>query len=804
MKFFQDFRYDEQQNIVKRTPPPRWIRILKQAWQQEKDYTNLFGDHPDGRFLRHHYRDMPVLDTSHSSILHPFYRTSQTIPVRDLKSDPCSVIKFKYDLPLKKIDPDILTSAVASEPKVNRKTLVNLINHLHFINGQVSIHVQDKMTGEAFLQQGEPGPYLDDKVTIKFTESGSFDVNRHIPRHLVIDHRKSLVIFPMDVKFVNEELIVVSIPDKAYSYSKRQAVRHTCEGVNAEIVQGQVKIHGVLEDINASNLRIDLHGTDDFNPAYPLFLKLSQCNHAHFMGECRVVRSDHAGSYIILQPVHHNCPVLKSRKYASDRVRITPQPMIHFTHPLCGLALQYKVEDISASGFSVIVPDNESLMIPGMIIPQITIQLPGMLSHLQCTAQVIYRHQQKNHLVKYGLYILDMPLHDQRRLFDAVSKTIDPHVNVTGRVNMDSLWELFFDSGFIYPDKYGIISPHTETLKETYRKLYEEGQDIFTHLTYQEQGRIFGHISMIKAYEDSWIIHHLAARPMRGKRTGLMTLNHFINYLDCLYRLPVSSKNMRYNFCYFRPENKFSDYYFGGVCKIFNHRSTCSVDLFGYMAMSVEFKNDMLPVDWSMDYFSKGDLIHLRDFYNKTGGGMMLDAFALESRAAESEKIAGTVLGKPFQDNNIQRLYNKVGLQRQSKVYSLRHKGLVKAVLMVDSSDLGINMSELLNSIKIIIIDRTVPWSVLQDAVNRAGKVYGTETIMSLIYPYEYLGQHGIECKKRYYLWVLNTNLDSEAMDIIKERARINPRKFITETFIKNFISKRWGKVQQKISIKHE
>jgi len=64
-------------------------------------------------------------------------------------------------------------------------------------------------------------------------------------------------------------------------------------------------------------------------------------------------------------------------------------------------------------------------------------------------------------------------------------------------------------------------------------------------------------MSMVKAYENSWIIHHLAARPMRGVRTGLKTLIHFVNYIDCLYRLPVSSKKMRYNFCYYRPENNF-------------------------------------------------------------------------------------------------------------------------------------------------------------------------------------------------------------------------------------------------------
>jgi hypothetical protein len=518
------------------------------------------------------------------------------------------------------------------------------------------------------------------------------------------------------------------------------------------------------------------------------------------MGECRMVRSDKEGSYIILQPIHNNRPVLSSRKYASERVRITPHPIINFIHPLCGLAVQSKVDDITTSGFSVTVPNKESILIPGMIIPQLTLQLPGMLSHLNCAVQVIYRLKQDKDSVRYGFYIMDMSLNEQKRLFDAVNKAADPHVNLTGKVNMDSLWELFFDSGFIYPDKYGIISSYAAVLKETYRILYEEGQDIFTHLTYQDQGQVYGHMSMVKAYENSWIIHHLAARPMRGKRTGLKTLNYYINYLDSLYRLPVSSKTMRYNFCYYRPENTFSDYYFGGVCKIFKSREICSMDLFGYMPMSIETKVISLPDQWSIENFSKDDLMLMREYYNGIGGGMMLDAYALECRASENE-LSGNVSNVSVDSNrnNIMGMYSKIGLTRQSKVYSVRHHGIIKAALIVDTSDLGVNMSELLNSIKILIIDNTIPWSILQDAVSIVGRVYGSKTIMVLIYPFNYLKEHGVDCKKRYNLWVLNTNLNSPEMDIIKDRAKITKRKFITEKFVKELARNRVKRLLTKI-----
>jgi hypothetical protein len=803
MKLFQDFRHDGQQNVIKRTPPLSLVSLLKKAWLPEENYANIFGK-SENNYMQSGGDHISTADTTYPSFLRPFQLAFQTMTDSNRERSSHRTINLKYDLPLKKIDPRIVASAMANAPKVHQKTLINLINHLHFTNEQISIHIQDKITREEFLQQGELGPCLDDKVTIRFADPGAIDLNRHTPLNLVIDNRKSLIVFPVDLLSVNQASIVIKLPFMAHSYSKRQAVRHTCEGVDAEIVQGQLNIHGVLEDINPHDLRVCLNIPGDINPANPLFLKLSQDNQTHFMGECQMVRGDNEGSYIILQPIHSNRPVLKTSRFPNERVRIMPQPVIHFIHPLCGLAVQSKVDDISTSGFSVTVPDNESLLIPGLIIPQMTLQLPGMLHHLNCAAQVIYRQRQKKNLARYGFYILDMPLHDQRRLFDAVSKVVDPHVNMTGRVNMDSLWELFFDSGFIYPDKYGIISQYTKKLKETYRKLYEEGQDIFTHLTYQDQGQVYGHMSMVKAYEDSWIIHHLAARPMGGVRTGLKTLIHFVNYIDCVYRLPVSSKTMRYNFCYYRPENKFSDYYFGGIFQTLKRRERCSMDLFAYMSMSVKSKTSILPDDWSMERFSKDDLMIIRNHYNGLGGGMMLDAFALECRAAENDELSGKVSSTPVNSNhsNITSMYNKIGLKRESKVFSVRQNGKIKAALIVDTSDLGVNMSELLNSIKVIVVDNTIPWLILKDAVSIVGKVYDSDPIMVLIFPFNYLEQQGVECKKKYNFWVINTNLDAHEKNVVKEHVNIAKRKFIKEKFIKELSLYRLKRLLEKVENK--
>lgn len=793
MKFFQGFRHDVRQNVIKRTPPLRLIRAITNAWRSKDDYANIFKSDlnpfigPDN--------DTASLEMERPSIPPQFHLVLHGESNNTEDHSDARALKCKYDLPFKKIDPRIIASVLATAPKVNKKVLINLINHLHFTKERVSIHIQDRKTGEEFLRQGEPGPYLNDNVTIRFVDPFTLNTDTYVLLNLIIDNRKSLIVIPINLQSVCRESIVLRLPDLAYLYSKRQAGRHTCEGVAAEIVQGQFNMPGILEDINPLDLRVRVGNPENINPDHPLFLKLSRNDQAYFMDKCRMVRSDYEGSYVILQPIYSNHPVLLPRKYPNARVRIMPPPIIHFVHPLCGFAVQSEMDDISASGFSITVPNNESLLFPGMIIPQMSIQLPGMLNSLNCTAQVVYRRAQKKNTTRYGFYILDMSLHNQRRLFDAVSKVIDPHVNMTGRVNMDSLWELFFDSGFIYPDKYGIISPYTAMLKRTYRKLYEEGQDIFTHLTYQDQGHVYGHMSMVKAYENSWIIHHLAARPMRGVRTGLQTLNHFVNYIDCLYNLPVPSKTMRFNFCYYRPENTFSDYYFGGIYRTVKRRKICSMDLFGYMPMSVKGGDIAFPDHWSLDDFSGEDLNRMREYFSSAGGGLMLDAFALECRATENDAGNASGMTGYAGRRNINAMYNKIGLTRDSKVYSIRHQGIIKAALIVDTSDLGVNMSELLNSIKVIVIDNTLPWTILKDAVSSMGKIYGSDTIMVLIYPFEYLGQQGVECKKRYNFWVLSTILSQKDKDIIKGHIQIAKRKFIAEKFIRELTINRVKKL---------
>lgn len=707
--------------------------------------------------------------------------------------DAAGLVDLQVQSPMRMIDSHVIESSISSKTKIKKKNLINMINHLHFIGDSISVHIQDETNQGGFLLQAKPGPYRDGKVVLRFDSMNMFDSERHKPLHMIIDQSNALILFPLTMESMTMDSITIKLPEMAYVYGKRKIRRSSCIGVSANIIQGQFQTDGVLENFNPNGLRIGFHRSFPIpNPNQPVLLQLRKGSTLIFSGECQILRSDRTLSSIVFKPIKYIYPELNQCNHTNPRVRLTPLPQIIYEHPLCQKTLQHEIDDISGSGFAAVLQEKESLLIPGMIIPQVILKISeGM--NLHCTTKVIYSRRLSKGMKKYGFYILDMPLNDQRHLFDVVSKATDQHFNITGKIDMDSLWELFFYSGFIYPEKFGPISFYSEKLKATYKRLYEEGQDIFTPLTYLDNGKVYAHVSAIKAYEGSWLAHHAAARPMSGKQTGLKLINHAINYVDCLYRLPSSSSGLRYQIYYFQPKNKFTDFFFGDVARQLNNPEIWSINDFAYMNFDIHQTEKALPADWNLDYFSQEDLSILEKHYTSIGGRLMLNGFACAKRVSERangadiEFIRANIDMNRIQESSIEAIYKHCGLMRKSDLYALKEKNVLKAAILVDRSDLGINMSELLNSIKVLVIDTSLPWPILQEAVNTLGRVYNTNMIQVLTFPIAYLQKQGIAYTKSYRLCVMDTHFYEHYRDLLIERVKIKKSKFIFK-FIKHSI----------------
>jgi len=339
-----------------------------------------------------------------------------------------------------------------------------------------------------------------------------------------------------------------------------------------------------------------------------------------------------------------------------------------------------------------------------------------------------------------------------------LTSAMDPHAYVSTDVDMDALWEFFFETGFIYPKKYRLIQPQRSQFKETYKKLYQDNPEIARHFTYQRNGRIFGHISMVRAYERAWMIHHHAAKAMENKRTGFMVLKQIMHYLNDMHRLP--SACMDYTICYFRPENKFPDRVFGGFAREHNNPRGCSLDLFGYLPYTPLSLGTKLPEGWTLSLSSDRDLWEFEHFYMSHSGGLLLDAMGLRHTDAG--------------EHSVEEIYRNLGLTRTWQTYSLKSNGRLHALLVVNHSDLGFNLSELLNGIKVLVANpKALPWSVLSTAISQFTGEFEMERVPVLFYPVSYVEDNEIPFEKHYQMWVLNVQHGNEYLEYMQKKFRI-------------------------------
>ncbi len=421
-----------------------------------------------------------------------------------------------------------------------------------------------------------------------------------------------------------------------------------------------------------------------------------------------------------------------------------------------------KVIDLSGSGFAVEENEDTAVLLPGMIIPELELNFANSFK-VNCRAQVIYRKkfdpaEEKEHCLKYGLALLDMNIEEHRRLLALLHQATDSKSYLGTQVDMDALWDFFFESGFIYPQKYTFLQANKDAIKATYERLYTSNPTIARHFIYQDKGRIMGHMTMLRFFENSWLIQHHAANRNASNRAGLAVLNQvgrFINDSQRLYSI-----HMNYVFCYFRPENKFPERVFGGVCRNIKDPKGCSLDTFAYFhyrkTVNHLFKNEET---WTLTETRPEDLEELKRFYEHSSGGLMLSALEIEPDMMDLDKLTGE--------------FKRLGFKRERYFFSLKKNNSLKAVFMANISDIGLNLSELTNCIQAIIIDpNNTPRDVFYDTLSHIAKKFETDEIPILIFPVDYAQNQSVPYEKLYNLWILNMHNTDDYFKHLKRLLR--------------------------------
>jgi len=107
--------------------------------------------------------------------------------------------------------------------------------------------------------------------------------------------------------------------------------------------------------------------------------------------------------------------------------------------------------------------------------------------------------------------------------------------------------------------------------------------------------------------------------------------------------------------------------------------------------------------------------------------------------------------------------YHKIGLKRDRHIFALNHRDKMCAMVVVNVADMGLNMSDLTNSVQIFVINgQFLTHEIIQTTISAVSKYLEFEEIPVLFYPRKAATQAGLDYEKSYSLWVYDThkNLD--------------------------------------------
>ncbi len=589
-----------------------------------------------------------------------------------------------------------------SAKQIGKTQLINKLNYINFQDGAVLVNLNHLKYNKAITLKARPQPCMGGLVDCRWLEDENIAhiiQNYRFNNILITTGQKLLKVEPEVIR-IDAEGISFLLPESCREISSRRARRYSCEGISVQLIQNSTVFSGPLVDFNGISFRVKLRATppqtfDWINHEHPVNVIISDAAVTIYSGECKIIRQTRGQKTrnYILEPLKQEIQRFKQKEFRSERYVLTPTPNMVSRHPLTAMRVDLKVVDLSGSGFSVEEDKYNTTLLPGMILHEIELSFADRYK-LKGSAQVVFRKEMVDpngeKWIKCGLALLDMDIRDHLKLISMLHQTKNKNSYICNDVDPDALWNFFFETGFIYPDKYAAIQKNKKQIKETYAKIYTHNPHIARHFIYQEKGAIFGHMAMIRFYESAWMIHHHAAKKSALNKAGLIVLDQIGRMINDSHRL--YSLHMDYMICYYQPENKFPSRVFGGAARNIGDPKGCSLDGFAYQYFhNPPPSTSDMPTGWQVAQTQSEDLQELSGFYEQTSGGLMLEALDLKPEKIDCMELS--------------REYDKLGLTRLRHLYSLKNNDQLKAVFLVNQSDLGLNLSDITNCVKVFVTD---------------------------------------------------------------------------------------------------
>ncbi|MFQ5647191.1 MAG: hypothetical protein ACE5GM_09695 [bacterium] len=360
---------------------------------------------------------------------------------------------------------------------------------------------------------------------------------------------------------------------------------------------------------------------------------------------------------------------------------------VKITHPLrAGQQLEYRVIDLTPSGLSFAINYPYDLFIKNMVIPQVSLVIPGEET-ITSVSQVKYINmvldERMRNYLKCGIRFVDLSENEGDFLVSYLLNKTYPSLKDAREENLESIWDLFYQSGFIYKEKQKFLADIATEVNDTFKKLLDLDNKLYKKLILKEGETCYGTVSGVLAYEHTWIIQHLAAVRYNNK---CISKDFVLASADFCSKHPDTD----YQVMYWRPDNSWADKIFGKFARLAADKSDLSnLKLYHYLFKSPldNCRKEELPEGVTIEPLTEDDYPLIESYFIARGEFVELQA--------------NDLLRDTIDLPNLREKYKKKGLRRERQIYIAKSGQIFLGFVLIEDSSLGINLSGLLNCFKV-------------------------------------------------------------------------------------------------------
>ncbi|MFC1864040.1 hypothetical protein ACFL1Z_08840 [Thermodesulfobacteriota bacterium] len=226
-------------------------------------------------------------------------------------------------------------SAITQADQLDRESLTNILNHIHFMEGQLLVKMCDPKYGESILVWAHPKPCLGEDLTCIWSEKNhpGIKLKDYNFQYIIIDDGRSLILAECNLQEIDEEKFLVRLPETSYIINARKMRRYKCKGIESQLTQNGFLAMGELLDFSPNGLRIrawvdPCYSFQWFNPDELSSVQLRDKKQVIFSGQCRCIRQadTHQGREIVIAPINDQIMRFPKKQPRSLRQRLVPSP----------------------------------------------------------------------------------------------------------------------------------------------------------------------------------------------------------------------------------------------------------------------------------------------------------------------------------------------------------------------------------------------------------------------------------------------------------------------------------------------